>query len=66
MASSQNKFTLPNLPIAVNLSKYKKKYYVHYARVKKVPHNSFYKDKWFLLEWLGKNTEFALQAPGKT
>jgi len=35
MASSQNKFVLSNLLIAVNLSKYVKRLYVLYIRVKK-------------------------------
>ena len=47
MASSQRKFVLPNSLIAVNLSKYEKILYFLY-KGKKVPHSSFYRDKWFL------------------
>ena len=47
MASNQNKFVLPNLPIIVNLSK-----------CKKAPHGSFYEDEWFLDS--GTSTHFTL------
>jgi len=47
MASSQNRFILPNLPIAVNLSKCEKTL-CSLCKSKKVPHGSFYKDEWFL------------------
>ena len=47
MASSQNRFILPNLPITVNLSKYKKALYSLYKN-KTVPYGRFYKDEWFL------------------
>ena len=44
MASSQNRFVLPDLPIAVNLSKCEKVLYSLY-KGKKVPYGSFYKDE---------------------
>ena len=47
MASSQNRFVLPNSSIVVNLSKYEKALCSLY-KGKKVPHSSFYKDEWFL------------------
>jgi len=47
MASSKNRFILPNLSIAVNLSKCEKVLCSLY-KGKKVPHGSFYKDEWFL------------------
>ena len=47
MALSQNKFVLPDLPIAVNLSKYKKTL-CFLCKDKKAPYGSFYEDKWFL------------------
>ena len=47
MALNQNRFILPNLPIAVNLSKYKKAL-CSLCKGKKVHHGSFYKDEWFL------------------
>ena len=47
MASSQNGFILPNLPIAVNLSKYKKALWSLYND-KTTPHGRFYEDEWFL------------------
>jgi len=42
MASSQNKFVLPDSPIAVNLSKCEKALYSLY-KGKKAPHGSLYK-----------------------
>ena len=57
MASSQNRFILPNLPIAVNLSKCKKAL-CSLCKSKKVPHGSFYKDEWFLD--FGVSTYFTL------
>ena len=47
MASSQNRFVLPDLSITVNLSKYKKALCFLY-KDKKASHSSFYEDKWFL------------------
>ena len=47
MALSQNKFVLSNLPLAMNLSKYKKALYFLY-KSKKVLYNSFYKNESFL------------------
>ena len=47
MAPSQNKFVLPDSPITVNFSKCEKTLCFLYKN-KKVPYNSFYKDKWFL------------------
>ena len=47
IALIQNRFVLPDLPIAVNLSKYKKALCFLYKN-KKAPYNSFYEDKWFL------------------
>ena len=47
MASNQNKFVLPNLPIIVNLSK-----------CKKASHGNFYEDEWFLDS--GASTHFTL------
>jgi len=47
MASSQNIFVLPDSPIAVNLSKCEKAL-CSLCKGKKVPHSSFYEDKWFL------------------
>ena len=47
MASSQNGFILPNLPIAVNLSKYKKALWSLYND-KTTPHGRFYEYEWFL------------------
>ena len=47
IASTQNRFVLPDLPIAVNLFKYKKTLYF-LCKSKKVPHSSFYEDEWFL------------------
>ena len=47
IASSQNKFVLPDLLIAVNLSKCEKALCFLYKDIK-APHSSFYKDKWFL------------------
>jgi len=47
MASSQNRFVLPDSPITVNLSKYKKALCSLY-KGKKALHGSFYEDKWFL------------------
>ena len=47
IASNQNKFVLPNLPIAVNLSKCEKSLCSLY-KGKKAPHGSFYEDEWFL------------------
>ena len=44
MASSQNRFVLPNLSITVNLSKYEKILRFLY-KGKKVPYSSFYEDK---------------------
>ena len=44
IASSQRKFILPNLSIAVSLSKYEKVPYFLY-KGKKVSHSSFYRDK---------------------
>ena len=41
---SQNKFVLPDLFIAVNLSKYEKALCFLYKN-KKVPYNSFYEDE---------------------
>ena len=47
MALSQNRFVLPDLPIAMNLSKYKKAL-CFLCKDKKAPHGSFYEDEWFL------------------
>jgi len=47
MALSQNKFVLPDLSIAVNLSKYEKAL-CFLCKGKKAPYASFYKDEWFL------------------
>ena len=47
IASSQNRFVLPNSSIVVNLSKYEKALCSLY-KGKKVPHSSFYEDEWFL------------------
>jgi len=47
MASSQNGFVLPDLPIAINLSKYKKALY-SFCKGKKASHSNFYKNEWFL------------------
>ena len=47
MASNQSKFVLPNLPIIVNLSKYKKAL-CFLCKSRKAPHGSFYEDEWFL------------------
>ena len=47
MASSQNRFVLPDSSIVVNLSKYEKALCSLY-KGKKVPHSSFYEDEWFL------------------
>ena len=47
MASSQNRFVLPNLPITVNLSKCEKTLCI-LCKGKKVSHSSFYEDKQFL------------------
>jgi len=44
MASSQNRFVLPNLSIIINLSKYEKALCFLY-KDKKAPHSSFYEDK---------------------
>jgi len=44
MAPSQNRFVLPNSPIAINLSKYEKTL-CFLCKSKKVPYGSFYKDK---------------------
>jgi len=44
MASSQNRFILPNLSIAVNLSKCEKAL-CSLCKGKKVHHGSFYKDE---------------------
>jgi len=44
MASSQNRFVLPNLPITVNLSKCEKTL-CFLCKGKKVSHGSFYKDE---------------------
>ena len=44
MASNQNKFVLPNLPITINLSKYEKALCFLY-KGKKVPYGSFYEDE---------------------
>ena len=47
MASSQSKFVLLDLPITVNLFKWEKAL-CFLCKSKKVPHGSFYEDKWFL------------------
>jgi len=47
MTSSQNRFVLPDSPIAVNLSKCEKALYSLY-KSKKAPHDSFYEDELFL------------------
>jgi len=47
MASSQNRFVLPNSPIAINLSKCEK-VLCFLGKSKKAPYSSFYKDEWFL------------------
>jgi len=47
MASNQNKFVLSDLPITINLSKYKKTLCFLY-KGKKASHGSFYEDEWFL------------------
>ena len=47
MASSQNRFVLPNSLIIMNLSKCKKILYF-LCKGKKASHSSFYEDKWFL------------------
>jgi len=47
MASSKNRFVLPNLSIAINLSKCEKILCSLY-KGKKSSYGSFYKDKWFL------------------
>ena len=57
MASSQNRFVLPDLPIAINLSKYEKAL-CFLCKGKKAPHSSFYEDKWFLDS--GASTYFTL------
>jgi len=57
MASSQNKFLLPDLPIAINFSKCKKVLCFLY-KSKKASHGSFYKNEWFLDS--GTSTYFIL------
>jgi len=47
MASSQNRFVLPDLSIVMNFSKYEKALCSLY-KGKKVSHSSFYEDEWFL------------------
>ena len=47
MTSSQNRFVLPNSPIAMNLSKCEKALCV-LCKGKKAPYSSFYEDEWFL------------------
>jgi len=47
MASSQNRFVLPNLSIVINLSKCEKAL-CFLCKDKKAPHSSFYEDKWVL------------------
>ena len=47
IASSQNGFVLPNLPIAANPSKCEK-VLCSLCKGKKAPHGSFYKDELFL------------------
>ena len=47
MASSQSKFVLSNLPIVVNLFKYREVLYL-LCKSKKVLHSSFYEDEQFL------------------
>ena len=60
---SQNKFVLPDLFIAVNLSKYEKALCFLYKN-KKVPYNSFYKDEQFLDSDISTYfTLFVLQQP---
>ena len=44
MALSQNRFVLPDTPIAMNLSKYEKTLCFLY-KSKKIPYSSFYEDK---------------------
>ena len=46
MASSKNRFILPNLSIAVNLKC--EKVLCSLCKGKKVPHGKFYEDEWFL------------------
>jgi len=47
MASSQNRFVLPDSSIVVNLFKYEKALCSLY-KSKKASYSSFYEDKWFL------------------
>ena len=47
IASSQNKFVLPDLSITINLSKCEKAL-CFLCKGKKAPYGSFYKDEWFL------------------
>jgi len=46
-SSKSKRFVLPDLSIAINLSKCEKALYFLFQG-KKAPHGSFYKDKWFL------------------
>ena len=57
IASTQNIFVLPDLPIAVNFFKCKKTL-CSLCKSKKVPYSSFYKDEWFLK--FGVSTHFTL------
>ena len=57
MASSQNRFVLSNLFIAVNLFKYEK-ILCSLCKGKKALHGSFYEDQWFLD--FGASTYFTL------
>ena len=57
IASSQNKFILPDLSITVNLSKCEKALYF-LCKGKKASYGSFYEDKWF--SDLGASTHFTL------
>jgi len=47
IASSQNRFVLPDLSIAMNLSKYERGLY-SLCKGKKTSHSSFYEGEWFL------------------
>jgi len=47
MTSSQNRFVLPDSPIAMNLSKCEKAL-CFLCKGKKAPYGSFYEDEWFL------------------
>jgi len=57
MVLSQNKFVLPDSPVAVNISKCEKTLYFLY-KSKKVPYSSFCENEWFLDS--GTSTHFTI------